>query len=249
MGRATQQLNRSADEAWASIRDSPLARVYLVEAYRLATDLAIGIDAALALLPAPVPGSGFITVNHEVHRNLLQALGAASRLRGLCLDRGKSAKQSPLEHKVHLRRAGWLREILSGIDLEPLRDTQVRHTLEHFDEYVDRAALQASSGTISMPALLPIDMALSTRDLLKQLAVGGEAPTMYFVRVYISDEFRFINCGHEVDVRALRRSAAQISDRLGPLLGQEVEEEGSSIVVLTPDSFSGAQRRENKEIP
>lgn len=238
MSKATAELNRQADAAWASIRESPMVSVYVIELYQLAVDIVDGIDAALALVPTPEPGSGFITVNHDVNRRLMQALGAAARARALCLERAKGWKQSPLEYKVHLRRAAWLRDLLEGIDLEPLEDAQVRNTLEHFDEYVDQAAIGAYSGEISMPALVPVDMVLSDRHLLRQFAVGGEEPTTYWVRVYISGEHRFINCGHEVDIAALRVTAVGIRDRLGEVLGERVEQEGSAILVLTAHSFS-----------
>ncbi len=237
MGKATALLNDRANAAWDAIRRSPVAGVYLTELHRLATDIVVSLEAALAAVPVPQPGSGLITVNHEVHRHILNALGAGARLKGLCFDRSKGYKQTDLEHKILLRRAAWVRELLVGIDLAPLKEAQVRNTLEHFDEYVDRLALEAYEGDISMPALVPVDMALSSRNLLSQFAIGNEEPTMYWVRIYISDEKCFINCGHEVRVEPLRLTAGSIRDRLGPLLGNAAEHDGSSMLVLTERSF------------
>lgn len=128
--------------------------------------------------------------------------------------------------------------MLNGIDLEPLRDAQVRNTLEHFDEYVDRTALKASSGDIALPALMPLDFVLSTRDLLKQFDVGGGSPNVYPLRVFVTDESRFINCEQEVDVGTLRVCASQIVERVGPLLGEQARQEGSPMLVLLEGSFT-----------
>lgn len=239
MSNSTGDLNRQAEQAWAAIRASPMAGVYLVELFELAAQVVAAVDTAMPLVPTPDPEHEFIVVNHEIHRKLLGALAAAARIRALFAERGSNSKQTPLEHKVSVRRAAWLRqEVLADIDLGVLEDAQVRNTIEHFDEYIDRAALQAFGGEIPLPALIPVDMALSARNVLNQFAVHGHEPTIYWVRVYVSGEHRFINCGHEIDIDALRSVAAAIKERIAPLLGEQAQQEGSSIVVLTSSSFT-----------
>jgi len=234
---ATADMERRADELWASVRDSPLWFVYVTELLQLSGAIVEAIDAAVRLVPEPPPGKGLITVNHEVHRLLMQALSASARVRALCCDRMKNSKESRLQYEVRRRRAAWLRGFLEGIDLAPLRDAQVRNTLEHFDEYVDRLGEDAYSGKLSLPALVPVDMVLSERNLLEQFSVAQGRPATYWVRVYISGEFRFINCGREVDIAALRATSVGVRDRLTSVLSGSADEDGSAIIVLTAQSF------------
>lgn len=237
MTTTPSEIERQAKELWASILASPLSSIYLVELRQLSSTTVEAIDAALGHFTEPPPGKALITVNHEVHRLLVQAITASARARALCCDRGRGRKESPLQYEIRCRRAAWLRTFLEGVDLAPLIDTQVRHTLEHFDEYVDRLGVAGSSGQLPLPALVPVDMVLSERHLLEQFSVGQGQPATYWVRVYISGESRFINCGHEVDIAALRATGAAIRDRVTAALGKGVEEDGAFMLVLTAQSF------------
>jgi hypothetical protein len=239
MSKSTADLNWQGEQAWSAIKSD--RRVYLVELFELAAHVVAAVDTAMALLPTRGPEHEFMFVNHEIHRMLLDALGAAARIRALCVERGSSSKQTQLEYKVSVRRAAWLRqEVLEDIDLSVLEDAQVRNTIEHFDEYVDRAALQAYGGEIPLPALIPVDMALTSRNVLSRFAIRGHQPTIYWVRVYVSGERRFINCGHEIDIDAVRSVVVAVKERLTPLLGEQAEREGSRMVLLTASSFSPA---------
>jgi len=242
-------LVRAADEAWGRIVTSPIATVYLREVYLLAVEVVEEIDGALALLPEVAsPGVGTLTVNHDVHRKLMRALGAAGRTRALCFGRGHGSNQTALEHKVQNRRAAWLTRVLDGIDLGPFEEAQVRNTLEHFDEYLDRTSVEAQSGAIQMPALIPVDMSVSNRRLLEQFEIGGRKPTCYFVRAYIGDEGIFVNCGHEVDIGPLREAAVEVRDRLAGIVGVQADDDGGSpVVVLTEASFGAGANPERAE--
>ena len=217
-----------------------MANVYLVEVYRLADDVVTELDLATAIVETPAVGTGLITVNHAVHSHIASALNSAARLRTLCVDRGQGPGQSALAHKIQLRRASWLRGLLSGIDLDPLGEAKVRNTLEHFDEYVDETAIAAANGEMQLPALVPVDFVLSQRDLLEQFHVDGVTPSVVHVRVFLSDENRYVNCGHEVDLGPIRRVSSGIIERLAPMLPKELSERdvrGSSMVVLKSESF------------
>ena len=237
MTRTPSDIERRAEKLWASILASSLSSIYLAELRQLSSTTVEAIDAAIGHLTEPPPGKALITINHEVHRLLVQAVTASARVRALCWDRGRGQKESPLQYEVRRRRAAWLRTFLEGVDLAPLSDAQVRHTLEHFDEYVDQLGVTGASGRLPLPALVPVDMVLSERHLLEQFSVGQGPPATYWVRVYISGESRFINCGHEVDIAALRATGAAIRDRMTAALGPGVGEDGSFMLVLTPQSF------------
>jgi hypothetical protein len=123
--------------------------------------------------------------------------------------------------------------------LEPFREAEVRNTLEHFDEYLDRASVEAQSGAIQMPVLIPVDISLSNRRLLEQFQIGDRTPTCYFVRAYIGDEGIFVNYGHEVDIAQLRKSSVEVRERLAGMFGgiQDDQGGGSPVLVLTEETF------------
>jgi hypothetical protein len=238
MGKHTTQLNRQADEAWAQILRSPIASVYLREVYQLANEIVEEIESAQVLMGQPPgPGVGTIVVDHDLNRKLMRAMGAAARLRALCVQRGRG-RQPELQYKIHLRRSAWITDLLTGIDLDPLGSAHVRNTIEHFDEYLDATALDAASGSMTMPAFLPVDLALSNRMLLNQFGLGGKSPNVYFLRAYIGGEEVFINCGHEMDIAAARNCSELVRTRISEILGSQLDAEGSPMVVLTSESFA-----------
>jgi len=233
-------IGRDAEARWAKVMGSPMASVYVTELYGLAVEVIDEIDGAyelVAQIGQPEPGVGTLTVNHEINRHLTHALGAAARMRALCLDRQQPGRdQSPTDLAVQKRGAGWLRSLLREIDLGPILDADVRHSLEHFDEFVDRTSLEMIDGTIALPALVPVDLVLSERHLLQQFVPDGPG-TVHFLRVFVSSEERFINCDRETDIAALRLASVEIRDRLEPSMGERPSEEVSAMVVLSKQSF------------
>jgi hypothetical protein len=181
VSKSTTALNAQADHAWDAIRLSPLAGVYLTEVYASSSAVVASIDAADSLLSAQDLRPGSILVNHDVNRHFLNAIGAAARLRALLFERDKNRHQQPLEHKIQQRRAGWLKTILAGVDLDVLKAVGVRHTIEHFDEYIDRLALRAYDGDLPLPAIIPVDFVLGSRDLFK-MGIFSQYPVPSLVR-------------------------------------------------------------------
>lgn len=109
-------------------------------------------------------------------------------------------------------------------------------TLEHFDEYIDATDIRCYQRQISLPALLPLDFSMGHRRSLEQFQ--DEKGSTYSVRVYLSDERVFVNCGREINIGQIYEECCAIRDRLWPLVPHdEGGEQGSYIIVLTPESF------------
>jgi hypothetical protein len=198
-----------------------------------------------------VPSGSYIKVNAGLHQRLYGVLGAAAKISALISERPRrKQQQSEVQHQTLIRRARWLRSLLAGLSLSSVTATKVRHTVEHFDEYLDDAARQCSNGSIPLPAALPVDMVVGHRDLVPQLLLGTKVPgaTVYNLRVYVADERIFINCDKEIDVGLLHDECAAIQARLKPLLHADMtgdEERGSPMVILTPESFGRADGSPN----
>jgi hypothetical protein len=86
-----------------------------------------------------------------------------ARLRALLVDRPRK-RESALEHAIQVRRARWLAsEALQSLPLKQIVRVAVRHSLEHFDEYLDRQGLRWLRGQIAARDGVPMDMMLSSR--------------------------------------------------------------------------------------
>lgn len=184
----------------------------------------------------------YIQVDHDLLTNIPHLLGDSARIRALLATKQKAEGESWIKHEIRVRRTTWLRNtVLQGISLQHVLDAKVRHSLEHFDEYIDETAIKAHAGEIKPPSFLPVDMLMGSRTTLDTFNVGGQQATVYPLRVYIADEQVFINASKEVSVRGLHDECLAIRDRLASAVLQpgEGEGRGSPLYVLTKDSFKG----------
>jgi hypothetical protein len=224
----------TADEVWPRIQRW-LGSIYLEELYWLARGIAEACEVVIAGAPAPPNATAsYIRPEHELVRAIHGALSNAARLRLLVTDRRRWRDQDPLEHAVQVKRTAWLRDVLAGLELDVVLDPEVRHSLEHFDEYLDRTGLAGIRGEISTPTMLPVDFVLGRDGSLEQFDVGGARPTVYPIRVYLAEERVFVNAGERIDLDALRRQAASIVERVGPLLPEPALDpaRGSGMVLV-----------------
>jgi hypothetical protein len=229
------------DAIWRSIVNSPLASIYITELYWLSRNV---VERAEVIFDKAKPASeshSYIQVDHDLLTNVPHLLGDSARIRALLLTRQKVKGESWIKHEIRTRRTAWLRNtVLQGIPLQYVLDAKVRHSLEHFDEYIDETAIKAHAREIKPPSFLPVDMLLGSRTTLGTFNLGGQKASVYPLRVYIADEQAFINAGKEVSVRGLHDECMAIRDRLAPIAFRSGEEEGrgSPLVVLTKDSFN-----------
>lgn len=220
------------DAVWQAIRDGHLASFYIWEAYWLADSIVGGCDEVLEKTP---PIGEFINVDPELFQTIGAVVGAAARLRALLVERQRTKRQSALEHALQIRRARWLAsDLLRDLEFTEITKAAVRHSLEHFDEYLDRQGLKWLRGQIAARDGVPMDMMLSSRQVLKSMLNGAE---MTLVRVYVAQERRFVNSEDEVDISALREEGIAVRDRLQPLANpgtEPAEKRGSFLTFLGP---------------
>jgi len=214
----------------------------VTEVYWLARSVVEETERIFADTPPGVPGGSYIKIDHAVHQRLYGVLGASAKISALITERPRQKDQSRIQHETLLRRARWLRSLLTGLGLSGVTATKVRNTVEHFDEYLDDTSRKCSNGTIALPAVLPIDMSFGHRDLMPQLLTGTKfsGATVYGLRVYVADERVFINCDVEINIAQLHDECSAIEARLKPLLPDFVAGsggQGSSMFVVTRESF------------
>jgi hypothetical protein len=226
------------DELWRAIVGSPLAGAYVTELHALAEDVVRLASDVFEAAPRPKTADDYLKVDHAIMAKLFALLGAAARVSATLTDRPRR-DQSARQYEIQKRRVAWLRhDVLKGIKLERVFEPKVRHTLEHFDEYMDNIAVRYATGQIPTPSIAPIDFVMSRRLVLERFDIGGKTPSVYFVRVFIASERVFINCGFEISVQALHDECRRIAKRLAPHVPQdESGERGSSMLVITRETF------------
>lgn len=237
MGKVAQ--SGAKEGVWQRIANSPFGTAYAGEVYWLARGAAESLAQLLdeAGTP-PEDGSDFIRVDAGFHNRLISTLAMAARIRWFVQPRNRR-DASESQQEILDGRTAMLRDMLDGIDLEPVMDASLRNSLEHFDEYLDDMALASAEGKIRRPTLFPMDMALSRRSALHRFQVGGNHPTIHHLRVFVCDEQVFVNAGREVNVDTLQQVCAEIADRLAALVGPTQDDErGAHILVVTEASFS-----------
>lgn len=200
------------NQLWESVRNSPMVSQYVWELYWLADDVVNRAAAIAEKTPPPDPGSEYLKVDFSVHHDIFALLSSASKIKALITPKThRNQNQSQTEFKFQQRRAAWLANLLDGIKLKQVHKNTVRHTIEHFDEYIDRTAIRLVEDRIQKPVHLPTDMAVSSRqslDVLKGTRRVGET-LIYPIRVYIADERLFVNCGKEIDIGSSPRNATK----------------------------------------
>ncbi len=193
------------DALWDAIASSPFGSTYIGELHSLAAEVVALAEDVFAAAPRPKTVDDFLKVDHALMRKLFTVLGAAARISAMLTDRPRRKDQSARDHAVLKRRARWLREeVLRGVKLERVFEAKVRHTLEHFDEYIDDTAIKYATRQLPTPSLAPVDIVVSRRRALRHFAVQQKVPHSYFMRVYIAAERTFVNCEREISVQALR---------------------------------------------
>jgi hypothetical protein len=237
----SQSEDATVGTQWEAIQRSPLFAVYIWELYWLAANVARLAETVFAATPVGVDdGTDLIKGDAEIHGRLSAILGEAAKIRTLINGRPKRRDQSAAAYAIQTKRAQALRQLLDGISLETVLSAHVRHSLEHFDERLDRAALALVDGTAQLPVNIPFNIVLSRRRALLTLR-GTTVPKsrLFPLRVYIANERVFINAGDEVNVGKLYDECGAIRERLRPLVPEAPgDERGSFVVVLTEESFA-----------
>lgn len=229
------------DALWDAIASSPFGTTYIGELHSLAAEVAALADDVFAAAPKPKTADDFLKVDHALMRKLFTLLGVAARISAMLTERPRRKDQSARDHEVLKRRARWLRdEVLRGVKLERIFEAKVRHTLEHFDEYIDETAIKYATRRLPTPSLAPVDMVVSRRRTLQRFAIQQKVPHCYFMRVYIAAERTFVNCEREISIQALRDECRRIAKRLTPYVPEpdaKPDARGSSILVIADNTF------------
>lgn len=181
-----------------------LQAIYVHELFALARGVVKGCDAVFAEAPVPEENM-YLKISPDVHNNISQILLNAANIKKLIETPGvRLSRESRAQHRQRMERCSALRGLLDGVELSTILETKVRNTIEHFDEYLDRASLQIAQNP---PApMAGYNMAIS------HWAVTN--PRLYPLKIYVAEERTFHNLSYSISLDALRNEALAILEKL-----------------------------------
>lgn len=118
----------------------------------------------------------------------------------------KPKKTSKRIFEMHVARAKALQDLVAGVALGELTKADVRNSLEHFDEHLDRLNSSLASGEKPPAPMVAYNMACSAWEVT--------TPRVYPIRLYISAEKKYYNMDQSVDLGKVHDQAVAILTRL-----------------------------------
>lgn len=200
------------DAAWAAISKGVFMGMLVEELTYLCDQIVKGCDQAFGRAEPPTAGTNYFRSDPEAITILERVVSDAARAKALIEHRQKGKKQHAGEYVVQEARASWFQEVFAGIELAPLLTSQLRNSIEHFDEYVIGLAYDDHRGRVPPATFYPTNWLFGSKEWR---GYDLDLPdNMVPVRVYFVAERAFVNCGREADIGGIADAARQMLDRL-----------------------------------
>lgn len=199
--------------------------VYAHHLFALAKAVRDGCDQVFVLAPIPAK-DGYIKVSSEVHACIDAVLIDAANLKKLIRtppDRGK--RESTRVFQFRRQRTDLLADFLKGLSVEALCDVQVRNSLEHFDEHLDKLGARLEAGEAPPQPAVAYNLVFSSMEVVARMEV-------YPLRLYVADRKTYYNFDHHIDLGRLREESATIVERVKASGALKEDEPGGLMVVF-----------------
>jgi hypothetical protein len=197
--------------------DTPLFDLYLNELARLAHSVVRACEQAFDIV---IPTDA-MDVRHlpDLHAKIIQAISDAAKLgRLIAPDHPRTKYETEHQYDMRLARLAYFQNRFQSIDLSNLLDRGVRNTVEHFDEYLDRANAGLQKPGRSLPVLAASNLIVSHAAVFKMLRVAHEGPQgLLPTRWYIAAERKLYNFGKTIDLQGLHDESEAILAVVAPL--------------------------------
>lgn len=155
------------------------------------------------------PVGGWMKVDHEVHALISSLISDAACLKKLIsTPKERKRNESASAYRFRMKRRAYFETALKGIDVSEIVNSKVRNSLEHFDEYLDKAN-----------AFLTIDNGENYKFALYNIICSGWGVfnfdesfrgEKYPIRIYVAPERRFYNFDYSIDIDKIYSEAKHI---------------------------------------
>ncbi|MDV1857526.1 hypothetical protein RZR38_17315 [Citrobacter freundii] len=187
-----------------SFDDLRLNFIYLHELWWLTESIKRRCEELFRETPLPEQGYYF-KIEYHIHSLINDILSDAANLKKLItIPTQKTRGESPRQFQVHVERSKFLQAKIKGIEFTELKSVKVRNTLQHFDEYLDEANIEASEGKLKSHQMAVYNFVMSHWEAVN--------PRPYPIRLYICAEKTYYNMKASVNIGKIYAEAARINE-------------------------------------
>lgn len=167
---------------------------------------------------------GYIHVDPEVHGQIASLLAEAANIKKLLtVPHRPSFRETKDEFAFRVERAKLLNASLGEPPLFETSSVEARNSVEHFDQYLDRANLALTTGASPKPGMALYNMVLSSWNVFDKKA--------FPLKLYVADERRYYNLEWSADLNALYAEAVDLVARVRGLAGFKDHEGPGGLMV------------------
>jgi hypothetical protein len=189
--------------------DSPLFSIYVHELWGRATHVAKSCEAVFAKCPVPESG-GYIQVDPDVHGQISSLLADAANIKKLITVPDRPGfKETNEQFAFRVERTSLLKGSLGDLKLSETTSVEARNSVEHFDQYLDRANLALATHAGSTPGTALYNMVLSSWNVFDKKVIP--------LKLYVASERRYYNLEWSADLNALHAEAVEVVARVRKL--------------------------------
>ena len=186
--------------------DSPFFHVYVFELWGLADSVAKKCTQVFEQYPVP-ENDGYIKVDPAIHSLIGSLLAEAANLKKLLTIPTKpSFKETDDQFNFRVERTKLLNEVLQFPPVVEISSVETRNSVEHFDQYLDRANLAFTAPDRSDPGFVLYNMVLSSWKVFDKKA--------FPLKLYIADERKYFNLEWVADLNALHGECSNLIARV-----------------------------------
>ncbi len=170
---------------------------------------------------ALIPEKGyFIQVDPKLHSKINDILISSANIAKLITGQARKKSETDSLFKCRKFRADTIKELLIDIDLTEITNKQVRNSIEHFEEYLDKMLLKNIKGQ-KPHDIIAYNMTISHWEVTE--------PKAYPMRLYVASEKKFYNMNYVIDIQKLYQEAIEIHTRIIKYL-DNIENAGGMLI-------------------
>jgi hypothetical protein len=189
--------------------DSPFFHVYFHELWGLAESISKTCLDVFEKCPVPVK-DGYIKIDPALHGEIASLLAEAANLKKMLTIPDKpSFKETPEQFNFRAERTKLLNEALGFPQLSEISRAETRNSVEHFDQYLDRASLSLNSSDSEASGMALYNIALSSWSVFDKKS--------FPLKVYVADERKYFNLDYVADLNAIYSESKDLIVRIRAL--------------------------------
>lgn len=188
-----------------AFKDSDLIDVYLEELYWLSSSIKNNTEKIFQM--AKVPEKGYlIQVDPEIHSLIKSVIDESTQVKNLLKPRAHIGDESDDEYRYRKERGEQLSGLFRDIDLTEILRDDVRNSMEHFDERLDKLSFTVRKNIRKKDQFIAYNMVFSEKTVM--------TPFPNPIRIYVSKEKSFYIFGLKLDIWKIHEESKRILEVL-----------------------------------